>query len=147
MPIVRRNSHRERDHLISQCDIALNQLACVEEKLTEAAVAATGGDATAFKKYASLTAEANRYRQEADVFARALEAFDKSRAEANAAKFKVRQDKANERRQAMLDAMEYEERQHIERTIPRLDTTKTALATSTPSAKWPRAILPTWLKC
>ena len=48
-------------------------LACVEEKLTEAAVAATGGDATAFKKYASLTAEANRYRQEAEVFARALE--------------------------------------------------------------------------
>ena len=72
MSLIKRNTNPERDHLISQRDIALNQLACVEERLTEAAVAAMAGDATAFKKYSSLTAEANRYRQEADVFTRAF---------------------------------------------------------------------------
>jgi|RhiMethySRZTD1v2_1073278.scaffolds.fasta_scaffold1036025_3 hypothetical protein len=121
MPMNRRNADPERDHLVSQHTVALNQLAYVEEQLTEAAIEATSGNRAAFKKYADLTAQANRHRQEAEVFARALEAFDKSRAEAHAAKFKARQDKANLRRKAMIDAMEAEERTYIDATIERLD--------------------------
>ena len=87
MPMIRR-TYPERDHLVSQHTVALNQLAYVKEKLTEAAVdEATSGNGAAFKKYASLTAEANRHRQEAEVFERALQAFDKSRAAAQAEKF------------------------------------------------------------
>ena len=38
MPMIRRNADPDRDHLVSQRTIALNILACVEEKLTEAAL-------------------------------------------------------------------------------------------------------------
>jgi hypothetical protein len=120
MPMNRRNADPERDHLVSQHTVALNQLAYVEEQLTEAAIEATSGNRAAFKKYADLTAQANRHRQEAEVFARALEAFDKSRAEAHAAKFKARQDKANLRRKAMIDAMEAEERTYIDGSFERV---------------------------
>ena len=121
MPMIKRNVDSERDHLVNQRTIALNQLAYTEERLTECAVEATSGNGAAFKKYASLTADANRYRLEAELHARALEAYDKSRAAAHAAKFKARQDKANARRKLMLDAMEAEERTYIEATIAKLD--------------------------
>ena len=99
---------------------ALNRLALIEDELTAAAVASTEGDATAFRTYANLTAEANKHRQMADIFTRALEAFDRARAEAKEAKFKERQAAANERRKLNLDAQEREQRRYIEAHIERL---------------------------